>query len=230
MAPGGRIAKLAGFVLAAVSSFGCVAGDPRAETFASRGVEFSDELGGFRLLGVSGNGTKYDPFIVAEEIFEPGTATLVIRGLGGLTHEGFTTPAQGFRIRKVVLNSTGQPWRQFDLELREALNEPSSYSDGLSFDQVQIVERPFTSDRFAFSNELREPYDGVQFSGGMVPAGDVVSFSFAITDPTPLPEFYLMQTASGPVALGPRQRGRELAEITVRAGSEARRDTLPGMR
>lgn len=196
----------------------------RAETFVSRGVEFSDELGGFRLLGVSGNGTKYDPFIVAEEISGSGTATLVIRGLGGLTHQGHTTPAQGFRIRKVVVNSTGQTWRQFDLELRESLDEPSSYSDGLSFDQVQIVERPFTSDRFALSNELREPFDGVQFSGGVVTSGDVVSLNFAITDPTPIQEFYLLQTASGPVSSVPRPSDVEIADTTRRYADGVPRD------
>ncbi|MEQ8665706.1 MAG: hypothetical protein RIC16_08265 [Rhodospirillales bacterium] len=206
------------------------AGGLGAETFVSRGVEFSDELGGFRLLGVTGQGTKYDPFIVAEEMLGPGTAVLVIRGLGGLTHQGFTTPAQGFRIRKVVLNGTGRAWRQFDLELREILDEPSSYADGLSFDQVQIVERPFTSDRFIFSNELREPYDGVQFSGGVVPAGDVVSFNFAITDPTPIPEFYLMQTASGPVAAIPGVPDLQVARVRQHTDVEVPPGSRPGTR
>lgn len=51
-----------------------------AEIFSTAGLYFSDELGGFRLISVSGSGSTSDPIVVVEEITELGPAVLVIRG------------------------------------------------------------------------------------------------------------------------------------------------------
>lgn len=202
-------------VLLAAAVLSAAAFPVRAESFVVRGVEFSDELGGFRLLGVSGKGTKSDPFVVLEEITGTGTAVLVIRGLARLRLLDFEQFALGFRIRKMVLNVTRDTWYQFDLELRETLDVASDYGDGLSFDQAKIVERPFTSDRFPVSQELTEPYDGVRFTGGKVAPGETVAMNFAITDPTPLNEFYLMQTVTGPMAHAPPGAAPQEAMLTA---------------
>src|SRR5215831_10795679 len=45
------------------------------------GLTFSDELGGFSILGVTGTGTLSDPFVVIEELHSSDDAVLVIRGL-----------------------------------------------------------------------------------------------------------------------------------------------------
>ena len=39
-----------------------------AEEFTAGGLRFSDELGGFRLISVTGSGTASDPIVVVEEI------------------------------------------------------------------------------------------------------------------------------------------------------------------
>jgi hypothetical protein len=51
----------------------------------------------------------------------------------------------------------------------------------------------FRSDSFAVSRQVFEPYDRVRFQDGSVDPGATVRFRFFITDPTPVPEFYLLQ-------------------------------------
>ena len=50
------------------------------DTFTAGGLTFSDELGGFRLISVSGTGTSADPIVIVEEVTDVGPAILVIRG------------------------------------------------------------------------------------------------------------------------------------------------------
>ena len=52
---------------------------PRAETWAAGSLTFSDELGGFKLLSVTGSGSFLDPIVIVEEIMDVGPAVLVIR-------------------------------------------------------------------------------------------------------------------------------------------------------
>ena len=96
-------------------------------------------------------------------------------------------------MTKIVKNATSQPWTLFSLELREKLGEESPFGDGLSFGQASEAGRPFLSDRFETNFETREPYDGIQFSDGIVEPGETVVLSFVITDTTPRWKFYLMQ-------------------------------------
>ncbi|MCE2491726.1 MAG: hypothetical protein J4F40_03840 [Alphaproteobacteria bacterium] len=168
----------------------------RAESIVSHGVEFSDELGGLRLVSAAGSGTRDDPFIVVEEYTGPGSAVLVIRGLDRLfgSASGIMRPV-GLVMRKIVKNGTRERWREFDLELREHFNHPSDYFDGLSFDQMKTMEHPAASDLFAHVRPVMEPFDYLRFSDGIVEPGETVSFEIVITDATPQPTIFLVQRA-----------------------------------
>ena len=180
-----------------------------AEPVTLDGVTFSDELGGVVLRGGHGVGTPSDPFVLYEDITDDGPAVLVVRGLasrlGAMPHG----PAQvGFALRKVVTNRTARAWYGFELELREALERPSTYEDGLSFGQATAASRQFASDRFRNVHLEDEPSDAVVFSDGAVPPGETVVVSFAVTDYTPVDRFYLLQRREAPsAALEPAPHG-----------------------
>ena len=167
-----------------------------AETRAAGGLTFSDELGGFRLISVSGTGSILDPIVIVEEITGIGPTVLVIRGRQERSAEGYIVTSPAFvsvAMIKIVVNRSGQIWAGFDLELREALPTPSSYPDGLSFDQSRSFNKPMNSDAFAAVKRVSEPYDRVNFYSGNVDPGATARFNFYITDPTAVREFYLLQ-------------------------------------
>lgn len=188
-----------------------------ADPLAANGVEFSDERGGFRILAASGRGVLDDPFVVIEEITGPEPAVLVVRGFDALfraqVDQGPARYPAVFSLRKVVTNRTGRVWNRFDLEVRERLGEPSDYYDGLSFDQPGVARRPFQADRFLAAQEIMEPFDSIRFTDGSVPPGETVTLNVVITDPTPQPVFYLLQSPMTPVAEGPA--GLRFAGSTV---------------
>lgn len=168
-----------------------------AEQFAAGGFQFSDELGGFRLISVSGSGSLSDPIVVVEEVNQVGPIVLVIRGEQMIVL-GDKPPRKAafvnLAVIKVVINATDRVWTGFDLELQEELRKPSPYEDGLSFDQLgSFSEEPFASDSFSLAHRMPEPYDRVQFYDGSVDPGAAVRFNLFITDPTPALEFYLLQ-------------------------------------
>lgn len=167
-----------------------------AQTRSAGGLTFSDELGGFRLISVSGTGSILDPIVVVEEITGIGPAILVIRSRQERSAEGYMITSPAFvsvAVTKIVVNRSEQIWTGFDLELREELPTPSSYPDGLSFDQLRSFDEPMSSDPFAVVERVNEPYDRVNFYGGNVDPGATARFNFYITDPTAVPEFYLLQ-------------------------------------
>src|SRR3989337_397650 len=51
-----------------------LAGAAEARPFAREGLVFSDELGGFVILQVTGSGYLHDPFVVVEEVASPDLA------------------------------------------------------------------------------------------------------------------------------------------------------------
>ena len=176
-------------------------GAVRAEPKTANGLQFSDEQGHFRILSLSGTGARDDPFVLVEEILGDRAAVLVIRGLAGETGRMATMSSfTGFALTKVVINRTNRTWSGFDHELREQLGQPSSYMDGLSFDQPEIGPRPFYSDRFSMAHEVREPHDTLRYREGSVLPGQSVRFDVFITDPTPRSEFYLIQQPYWPIA------------------------------
>ena len=165
-----------------------------AGTWTVAGLSFSDELGGVRLLAVSGRGTRADPIVLVEEITGAGPAVLIVtnhRNGGELI-----SPAGGFlalSVVKIVLNRGPWRWSGFDLELRALSDRASVYSDGLSFDQPQTFQRTATADRFAQTVQEDEPFDLIRFDGGSVDPSDRLRLDFDIIDANGRPRFYLVQ-------------------------------------
>ena len=152
---------------------------------------FSDQLGGFRILSVSGSGTQSDPIVIEQEFYGPGPGTIAIqnraRAVGGAAF------MQLFVVTRLRNDAPGV-WVGFDIELQEELRVPSDYWDGLSFNQTQRVDTAgFRSSRFRDGERIAEPHDRVRFLNGHVNVGTHVEFRFVITDVTPKPVFYLLQ-------------------------------------
>jgi hypothetical protein len=187
----------------------------RAAPLTLDGLTFSDELGGVEIIEGWGTGTLDDPFVLVEEITGHEPAIIVV---SGMTH-AFGNRIRshhdvGFALTKIVRNGTEQAWSQFDLELRELLDQPSSFRDGLSFGQASEAGRPFSSDRFSEIIETYEPYDGVAFLSGSVAPGETVVVNVVVTDTTPRYQFYLLQKRDSPLASIP---GRPAGSWTVAA-------------
>jgi len=165
------------------------AGDP---VWHDAGIySFSDQLGGFRILSVSGTGSQSDPIVIEQEFSGPGPGTIAIRNRSRAT--GGAAFMQLFVVTK-VRNVAPGVWVGFDIELQEELRRPSDYWDGLSFNQTQQVDTAgFRSSRFRNGERIAEPHDRVRFLDGHVNVGAHVEFRFVITDVTPRTEFYLLQ-------------------------------------
>jgi hypothetical protein len=156
---------------------------------------FSDELGGFTITGVSGTGTKQDPIIITEELNSASPVTLVIRAtqimhpftVGGDAQTGFT------HFRLVTLNNSGLAWVEFEFELQEIQDVPSTFGDGLSFDQRRSETDNIGSDHFTEFSRDFEPYDRLRFRDGKVDPMETSTFSFFVTDFTPRSQFYIVQ-------------------------------------
>ncbi|MGH6916221.1 MAG: hypothetical protein ACREJ0_00790 [Geminicoccaceae bacterium] len=174
------------------ASVGLAPGHGIAETWTTGGLTFSDELGGTRLVGASGTGTRDDPIILLEEITGAGPAVLVVRNTGHLD----VSPALGFltlSVVKVITNRGPWAWTGFDLELRRTLDQPSLYTDGLSFDQPQTFARVAKADRFAQTLQDDEPFDRIRFDGGNVGPTEYLRLDFDIVDVNGAAVFYLVQ-------------------------------------
>jgi hypothetical protein len=182
-----------------------------AAPMSAAGITFSDELGGFRILSVSGSGSTADPFVVVEEITGPQEAVLVITGLSAaFGNRVGTHHLTGFALRKVVTNRTADVWNLFEMELRETLANRSPYGDGLSFGQASTIGRPFTSSNFALNHEVDEPYDSIAFREGTVRPDETVSFNLIVTDTSPISRFMLLQQPTQTVARAPHSRTMQL--------------------
>ena len=185
-------------VLAVEVSFGLPV---LAEPVSLDGLTFSDELGGFDIVGASGSGSLEDPFVVVEDITADGPAILTIRGMSHRFGNRIRSHHEiGFALTKILRNRTQRPWSFFNLELREFLDHASPFGDGLSFGQASQAGRPFRSDRFTDTLDTTEPFDGVQFLGAEVGADETVVVNVVITDTTPRWEFYLLQSEDSPLA------------------------------
>jgi hypothetical protein len=169
------------------------AGEP--EKWIAGVYSFSDELGGFTITGVSGTGSKDDPIVITEQLNSSSPVTLVIRAtrvmhpftLGGDAQTGFT------HLRFVTLNNSGLAWVEFEFELQELKDVPSTFGDGLSFDQRRSENEDIGSDRFAEFSRDFEPYDRLRFRDGKVDPLETSTFSFFVTDFTPRSQFYIVQ-------------------------------------
>lgn len=156
---------------------------------------FSDELGGFRITGVSGRGTPGDPIVIEEELTSATPVTLTIRTTKAIRPFGVSGDyANGIlHMRIEALNSSGHAWVEFEFELQEILDHPSVFGDGLSFDQRSKNPTNIFSSNFAQFDRDFEPYDRLLFRNGKIDPNEAGSFSFLITDYTPRWTFYLVQ-------------------------------------
>lgn len=192
--------RLAAVLFAALATGGVAIGaDPNSEGGArawhAGPFSFSDELGGFVIHSVSGEGTREAPVVLVEELYSPGPVTIVIRNHGPLESFVWSSDSTGgnLHLRIIAINRSGHAWLGLEFELQEVLRQPSPFGDGLSFDQRRMRSRDIGSDTFRRHERQFEPHDRLLFLDGSVDPGMRVSFRFAITDITPAPEFYLLQ-------------------------------------
>lgn len=171
----------------------------RAQDAAGRwetgAYSFSDELGGFRITGVSGIGTREDPIVIHEELNSATPVTMVIRTIKPIRPFDQTgLYASGFlHVQIEMLNNSKLPWIEFEFELQEHLHEASIFGDGLSFDQRRTESENISSPNFREYSRDFEPYDRLLFRSGKVDHLESATFRFMITDFTPRWEFFLAQ-------------------------------------
>ncbi len=179
----------------------------QADVFTVGGLSFSDELGGFRILGVSGGGRLDDPFVVVEEVTGEAPAILVIRGMfADYGNRIGSHHLAGFALTKVVINRSAMAWSRYELELREVQQYHSPYGDGLSFGQGGEAGRPFVATGFAGNREVDEPYDSVVFDSGLIRPGDTATLSIVVTDTTPVSPIFVVQQPMQEMAAGRSRR------------------------
>ena len=157
---------------------------------------FSDELGGFKILSVSGTGTRNNPYYIRQQFDTSDSATLVIRthemlNVARLPNNNITHSAIHLQIE--TLNNSNLSWVGFGFELQEKFNKVSTYGDGLSFDQLGRKQEDIYSNRFADFEDQFEPGDRLVYTNGFVNNQTKVTTKFVITDFTPVSIFYLLQ-------------------------------------
>ena len=171
-----------------------VRADP-VKVWATGAYSFSDELGGFRITGASGIGTKEDPLVIKEELNSATPVTLTIRATKPIEPFGKAGEvANGVMYMRIdVLNNSALPWVEFQFELQEILDQPSVFGDGLSFDQRNKTPDNIWSSNFADFDRRFEPYDRLLFRNGKIDPLKTATFDFLITDYTPRWTFYIVQ-------------------------------------
>ena len=97
----------------------------QVKVWATGAYSFPDELGGFRITGASGTGTKGDPLVITEELNSATPVTLTIRTTKPIQAFGAAGDfANGVMYMRIdVLNNSGQAWVEFQFELQEILNQ-----------------------------------------------------------------------------------------------------------
>jgi hypothetical protein len=173
----------------------------RADPVTVEGLTFSDELGSFRLVSVTGKGSLEDPFVVREEITGPKDPTLVIKGFShDFGNRVGTQHTAAFAMVKMVVNKTDKTWQGFQVELREIQNRPSTYEDGLSFGQASQLADDYVQSSMPNVQRLDEPEDSLGFGGASIPPGGEATFRFIISDMSPIYRFYLVQRPQQPLS------------------------------
>jgi len=196
--------KLAAFsVLGLVAAFaGFTQAQENGQWRAGR-FSFSDELGGFSITGVTGTGTRRNPYVIQQTFDTAEPATLVIRthrmdDVAKLPNNNITHSA--IHVLIVTRNNSNLPWIGFGFELQEQKDVASTYGDGLSFDQLGRSDEDIYSNRFAAFEDEFEPGDRLVYTNGFVDDQSSVSTQFVITDFTPVPQFYLYQDPMVPAS------------------------------
>jgi hypothetical protein len=190
-------------------------------SFTVAGVAFSDDLGGFVLERVSGQGSMDDPFVLVERMTDPNGGTLEFHVDPAFGNRIGSMHSIGFALIKIVTNATNLPWDSFELELQSTLGVPSDYADGLSFGQGSQAGRPFTGTGFGRTRIIDEPYDRVEFDQGKIPIRGQTALRFVISESLPLAIAYLLQRPMKPIALGPATK--EIAGVETDPPPEVNR-------
>lgn len=174
---------------------GALAGPADDGRWHTGAYAFSNEMGGFHILAVSGTGTRSDPIVLVQELTSASAVTLVIHAVHPINPVGKQPHwATGMmHMRVVTVNNSGLPWIGFSFELQEQPGVPSTFGDGLSFDQRKLDSANVGMDRFATYERQFEPYDRLEFLDGHVDPQDTVTFRFFISDFTPNLRTYLVQ-------------------------------------
>ena len=173
----------------------------QADPITVEGLTFSDELGNFRLVSVTGKGTLDDPFVVKEEITGPNDPILVIKNFShDFGNRVGTQHTAAFAMEKCVTNKTTKTWQGFQVELREIQNRPSTYEDGLSFGQASQLADDYVQSSMPNAQRLDEPEDSLGFGGADIPPGGTATFRFIISDMSPVYRFYLVQRPQQPLS------------------------------
>ena len=174
-----------------------------AAQITHQGLIFSDELGGFDLVDVSGSGTLDDPITVVERVTGDRAITLTIRNFGrDFGNRIGSQHASAFAMKKIVINDSGHVWRNYQMELREVTTRHSPYGDGLSFGQNSYIGLHYTKSSFPRIQRFDEPEDTLGFSGMEVHRSERAEFSFIISDMSPVSVFYLIQVPLQPLSQG----------------------------
>jgi hypothetical protein len=173
----------------------------RADPITREGITFSDELGNFKLISVTGKGSLNDPFVLREEVTGPDDPVLVIRGFSrDFGNRAGTQHTTAFAMTKIVVNKMSKAWAGYQVELREVETRHSTYQDGLSFGQGSQVADDYVKSSLPHSQRLDEPEDSLGFGGENIPPGAEASFSFIISDMSPIDKFYLVQRPLQPLS------------------------------
>jgi hypothetical protein len=207
LSSGLRRSHIGVFAAAALSACGASGAELTTGAFS-----FSDELGGFRLVSVSGSGTPTDPIVIVEELPEVVPVTLVVRRLN-LAADGPGPWQPTLTIVKRITNLSDRVWAGFEISLEERQGEPSDYGDGLSFNQFGAKPPDVSSDAFADNNRVFEPHDRIRFQSGHLDPQGTAQFQITITDPTPVREFFLVQDPQLLSVEAPTTNARDFARL-----------------
>ena len=155
---------------------------------------YSDETGGFAITGIAGSGSLDDPVVIDLELFSASPVTLTIVAEKPIRPRFFEGDfADGFiYLRFVTLNNSGLPWLEFEFELQEQRGQPSTFGDGLSFDQRKTDSAHIGSDRYAAYSRDYEPYDQLLFREGHTDPLETATFHFLMTDFTPRWRYFIV--------------------------------------
>jgi hypothetical protein len=162
---------------------------------------FSDELGGHRIVSVSGEGSKEDPIVIVQKIETLKPSTITIRHVRRFLKDRSVFAAwTSMHLKFVTHNITAASWIGFRFELQEKLGKPSIYGDGLSFNQITRNDEDIVSDRFIDHSVEFEPGDRLVFENGWVNQREEVQFKLYILDLSPADIFYLVQVPQLPAS------------------------------
>ena len=155
---------------------------------------FSDEQGGFNIIGVRGKGTHSDPVVITQQVHSVGPSLLTVRtsaAISSLLDQGAYWMTLHLRLE--TLNQSDAGWIGYRLELQETPGEASIYGDGLSFNQLTRDESAILSDRFSSYSIEHEPGDRLVFTEGVVDDREQAIFSLFLLDLSPKEVFYIQQ-------------------------------------